>query len=144
MVQLPENRRFFQYLQSDSSLLGGNVIAIFSKKYGKDETPDINDVVSDSVEYICHTVINHGVELGLWTKYGNVQTNVQLDKVYFKDYVDRPWGGGAFWQVWQVDGDDIRFKELPTIYESAYRSVLFTPDCVYIKCLTGKFLGEDY
>ena len=32
-VELPDCKKYFQFLQSDSALLGGDVIAIFNEKY---------------------------------------------------------------------------------------------------------------
>ena len=34
-VELPDCKKYFQFLQSDSALLGGDVIAIFNEKYDK-------------------------------------------------------------------------------------------------------------
>lgn len=33
-VELPDCKKYFQFLQSDSALSGGEVIAIFNEKYG--------------------------------------------------------------------------------------------------------------
>ena len=64
-VELPDCKKYFQFLQSDSALLGGDVIAIFNEKYDKYQSPDVGDIVKGSVGYCCHTTINLGVKEGL-------------------------------------------------------------------------------
>ena len=77
-VELPDCKKYFQFLQSDSALLGGDVIVIFNEKYDKHQSPDVGDIVKGSVAYCCHTTINLGVKEGLWKKYGNTPTNSHL------------------------------------------------------------------
>ena len=42
-VELPDCKRYFQYLQSDATWLGGNVIAIFENKYAPAYS-DLSDI----------------------------------------------------------------------------------------------------
>lgn len=138
-VELPECKRYFQFLQSDSSFLGGNVIAIFNKKYAKSELPDIGDIARGTVECYCHTNINYGVELGLWKKYGNTPACVDLSNIYFRNYVDER----NCWHIWRVNEELRSYEEVPDQFRDSYITYLFPPKCVYHKIRYGEFLGQD-
>lgn len=138
-VDLPDCKRYFQYLQSDSSLLGGNVIAIFENKYDTTESPSIDDIAKGPVEYYCHTNINYGVELGLWKKYGNAPACSDLSDIYFRNYVDEK----KCWHIWRANEELQSFAEIPDQFRDSYITYLFPPKCVYHKFVYGKFLGQD-
>lgn len=142
-VELPDCKRYFQYLLSDSTWLGGNVIAIFENKYDKSESPDKNEIVTGPVEYYCHTNINFGMELGLWKKYGNAPACSDLSDIYFRNYIDEEWIGLKCWRVWRVNEEFISFDELPVRFKDSYSTDLFSPKNVYHKIKYGRFLGQD-
>ena len=58
-VELPDCKKYFQFLQSDSALLGGDVIAIFNEKYDKHQSPDVGDIVKGSVAADAKPLDNH-------------------------------------------------------------------------------------
>ncbi|MDE6872081.1 MAG: hypothetical protein K2J62_08200 [Bacteroidales bacterium] len=143
-VELPDCKRYFQFLQSDSSMLGGNVIAIFNNKYDKFESPSLDDIAKGAVEYYCHTNINLGVKLGLWKKYGNAPACSDLSDIYFKNYVDEELIGLKCWRVWRVNEEFMFFNELPARFKHSYSTLLFSPKSVYHKLKYGNFLGRDF
>lgn len=138
-VELPDCKRYFQFLQSDSALLGGDVIAIFDEKYDKHKYPDVVDVVKGSVEYCCHTNINQGIKEGLWKKYGNTPANIELTNIYFRNYVDEPSIGKQCWHIWQINGTIFTFNEIPDHLVNSYVTYLYPPKYVYHKILCGNF-----
>ena len=142
-VELPDCKRYFQYLQSDATWLGGNVIAIFENKYDKSESPDKNEIAKGPVEYYCHTNINFGVELGLWKKYGNAPAYSDLSDIYFRNYIDEEWIGLKCWRVWRVNEEFMSFDELPDQFRDSYSTYLFSPKSVYHKIKYGRCLGQD-
>lgn len=143
-VELPECKRYFQYLQSDASLLGGNVIAIFEKKYDKSESPAKEDIVIGPVEYYCHTNINFGVELGLWRKYGNAPACSDINEIFFRNYVDESIVGVQCWHVWKINQRLLSYKKLPRRFSNAYITYPFSPDSVYHKIRYGSFPEEKW
>lgn len=144
-VELPDCKRYFQYLQSDLAWLGGNVIAIFKNKYDKSESPDLDDIVKGPVEYYTHTNVTFGINLGLWTRCGNALACSDLSDIYFRNYIDDEWIGLKCWRVWRVnDKGFMCFDELPERYKDAYTTLLFSPYSVYEKFRYGKFTGKDY
>lgn len=143
-VELPDCKRYFQYLQSDSTWLEGNVIAIFENKYDKSELPPIDDIVRGPVEYYCHTNINLGVKFGLWKKYGNAPACSDLSDIYFRNYIDEELIGLKCWRVWRVNEAFMCFDELPSRFKDSYSTYLFSPYSVYKKFRYGKFTGKDY
>ena len=140
---MPDCKRYFQFLQSDSSLLGGNVITIFNNKYDTTESPSLDDIAKGAVEYYCHTNINFGVELGLWKKYGNAPAHLDLSDIYFRNYIDEEWIGLKCWRVWRVNEEFMSFDELPDQFRDSYSTYLFSPKSVYHKIKYGRFLGQD-
>lgn len=142
-VELPDCKKYFQFLQSDSALLGGDVIAIFNEKYDKHLSPDVGDIIKGSVEYCCHTTINLGVKEGLWKKYGNTPTNIELSNIYFRNYVDEPCIKKRCWHIWQVNGAIHSFDEIPDYVVNSYVTYLFPPQSVYHKIMYGCFIGEE-
>ncbi len=138
-VELPDCKRYFQFLGSDSSLLGGNVIAIFRDRHDKSASPEVNDIIKGPVEYYSHTNINYGVELGLWKKYGNAPACNDLSRIYFRNYVDER----NIWHIWRANEKLLSFAKVPYKFRKAYITYLFPPHCVCHKFMYGRFLGED-
>ena len=143
-VQLADCKKYFQFIQTDSSLLGGDIIVIYSRKYDKNESPIIEDIVKDTIEYCCHTFINLGVKEGLWKKYGNTPTNIELSNIYFRNYIDEPIIRKRCWHIWQVNGAIHSFDEIPDYVVNSYVTYLFPPQSVYHKIMYGRFLGEEF
>jgi hypothetical protein len=81
-VQLADCKKYFQFIQTDSSLFGGDIIVIYSRKYDKSESPIIEDIVNGTIEYCCHTNVSRGIKEGLWRKYGNGPTYIDLSNIY--------------------------------------------------------------
>ncbi len=141
-VELPDCKRYFQFLGSDSSLLGGNVIAIFRDRHDKSASPEVNDIIKGPVEYYCHTTINYGVELGLWKKYDNAPACNDLSRIYFCNCFDL--AIIQRWYVWKINEKQLSFSRLPYRFRNAYITCLFSPTDVYHKIQYGKFKCGKY
>ena len=102
-VQLADCKKYFQFVQTDSSLLGGDIIVIYSRKYDKNESPIIEDIVKDTIEYCCHTCVSRGIKEGLWRKYGNGPIYIDLSNTYFRNYVNEPCLGIQGWHIWKAN-----------------------------------------
>ena len=87
--------------------------------------------------------INLGVKEGLWKKYGNTPTNIELSNIYFRNFVDAPCIGERCWHIWQVNGAILSFDEIPDYVVNSYVTYLFPPESVYHKMMYGCFTGEE-
>ena len=142
-VQLADCKKYFQFVQTDSSLLGGDIIVIYSRKYDKNESPTIEDIVKDTIEYCCHTNVSRGIKEGLWRKYGNGPTYIDLSNIYFRNYINEPCLGIQRWHIWKANEELMCFDKIPEQYAYSYITYLFPVESVYHKIAFGKFIGED-
>jgi len=62
--------RYFWDVATDSTQLGGAIIVLFRRSYPKDSVPDLDEIISDDVDFYCHTMPLVGKKLGLWEKVG--------------------------------------------------------------------------
>ena len=88
-----------QFILVDSSCLGGWCIRVFKKEYATEDKPDMEDVISDKVDFYCLTyAIGHGVLDELWTKAGKSKELGSFDNIVFKQK-DIIHGG---WRIWRA------------------------------------------
>jgi hypothetical protein len=66
-------RKYFQYIADDITMLNSRVIRIFKKIYSSEDNPDLNKVVKDEIDFYVHLFINNGVKMNLWEKVGNIK-----------------------------------------------------------------------
>lgn len=142
-VELPDCKRYFQFLQIDTSWLYGDVIAIFSNKYDISESPDVNDIVKGPVEYYCHTSVNCGVKLGMWKKYGNAPSYTDMSAIYFRNFTESLFEGKGHWHIWRVNEKLQSFDKIPEQFRDSYVTYLFSPYSVDHKIRYGKFPGQN-
>ena len=72
-----KNKRFFQYITTDMSVLNSSVIRVFKKTYPIDWKPDMDVIVDDEVDFYAHTVLSVGIRNNTWYKVGtNPQTAI--------------------------------------------------------------------
>jgi len=85
VASLNEGKKYFQYLVSDNTQLGGDVIRVFKKKYSADENPELEDVVNGEVDFHTHVFLNVGNKEGAWEKRGNVPFGGQVNVIFRSD-----------------------------------------------------------
>ncbi len=117
-----DQKRYFQYVCKDLSLLNGDVIRVFSRSYAITASPTVEEIICDEVDCYMHTAVGAGVKFGLWTYYGR-NKNVGSKEVYFRDANDYGHYPGERivshnWTVWKINGG----KE---ICRHASRGILF-------------------
>ena len=80
-------------------MLGRRCIRVFKKEYATEDKPDMEDVISDKVDFYCLTyAIGHGVLDELWTKAGKSIELGSFDNIVFKQK-DIIHGG---WRIWRA------------------------------------------
>lgn len=85
-VKLDEKTKgYLQFLFSDASQLGGNVIRVFYKHYPIDAEPTIEEIVSGEIAFYTHTYLSYGIWNDTIVKVGSVKgvRDVKLPGVIF-------------------------------------------------------------
>lgn len=142
----PRIKRYMQFILVDSSCLGGWCIRVFKKEYATEDKPDMEDVISDKVDFYCLTyAIGHGVLDELWTKAGKSKELGSFDNIVFKQK-DIIHGG---WRIWRARQEVKHYKTLPKKYVKASKGALLAPMSVVNRIRTGRWMDipnvyDDY
>mgnify|MGYP003609227087 FL=1 len=138
-----DQKRYFQYVCKDLSLLNGDVIRVFSRSYAMTASPTVEEIICDEVDCYMHTAVGAGVKFGLWTYYGRSK-NVGSKEVYFRDANDYGHYPGERivshnWTVWKINGERKYVGTLPEEYYSAYIGLLFSPFSAAYRITYGRY-----
>lgn len=138
---LPRGRkRYMQFVIVDSSQLGASGVRVFKEEYAAEETPSIQEIVRDSVDFYCNTrAIGQGILHGLWSYYGKSADLGDLNAMVFRTF-DRGIPG-AFpqrWRVWIASHEDKYYRVLPRRYLSADDGGMIPPIMVLYRILYGR------
>ncbi len=118
-----EYKRFFQYFCDDMEQLNSSVIRVFKKRYSMDYNPNVEEIVSDEVDFYTHTIIRYGIEWGYWYKVG--KSNGE-----FEEEIKIPLFGSCFdmsyensqcrkvdpntnWYIWNINQPETKIGILP-------------------------------
>ena len=137
--------KYFQLVAYDSSQLNSDVIRAFSIRYQNEDSPELEEVVQDEVDFHAHCVAKLGLKLGHWNKVGNVSPVLPIS-VWFRDTNDAgfPAGGqpvkiSSKWYVWRVNEEFQRVGRLTGAHRDAEIGVVVTPGDIVTRMKTGKY-----
>ena len=126
-------KRYMQYVVSDLTQLNSDVLRIFKHVYQINETPTLEKIVKDDIDYYTHGDSKFGIKMEAWTLYGNISDVGDYSNVWFKgkrDYTDVK--NSNDWYVWKIGGDHIsvnfeKTKELKAHLGlvNPYKSILY-------------------
>ena len=141
-IPLPDNRkRYLQFVIVDSSQLGAWCVRVFKKDYSIDETPSVEDIVKDSVDFYCNTrAIGRGVQYGLWSYYGKSSNRGNLDDIVFRTFQGEiPGLSQQRWRVWVASKSPKYFSVLPQKYLKAADGSMCPPIWVIYRIIAGRW-----
>lgn len=143
-IPLDNKKRYMQFVVVDSSQLGGWGIRIFKKEYSLEDTPSIENILADEVDFYCLTyAIGHGVLDGLWKKYGKSKDCGDLNRIIFRTYQEGILTNQkSFWYVWRACQRDKRYKVLPNRYLSVAYGAVMHPISVINRIKTGRWYAR--
>ena len=105
-----DNKRYFQLIAFDLTMLNSDVIRAFKARYPLDAEPDISEVVHDEVDFHTHVAVNLGVKMGQWDKVGNSAEIGPPFSLIFRDTLDYmrkvgqpPVVISSNWRVWHIN-----------------------------------------
>ena len=126
-------KKYMQYIVSDLTQLNSDVLRIFKHVYQINETPTLEEIVKDDVDYYTHGDSRFGGKMNAWTLYGNINDVGDYSNVWFKskrDYTNEK--NEDDWHVWKIGGEqnhaDLRkTKELKAYLGlvNPYTSILY-------------------
>ena len=56
-------KRYYQYIAADITQLNSEVIRVFSRNYKTNESPDVDEVIDDTIDFYAHVVCKLGIKL---------------------------------------------------------------------------------
>lgn len=141
-IALPDQQKvFFQYVCDDASQLGSNIIGVFQKKYGIDDSPDVQDILNGAVDFWVHVVLGLGINMHLWKFYAN-GSPARLPSVRFRissDYGNPSVTKSANWWVWKV-GEKHQFAgNDPKLLNESEIGIVVNPKAVVERVHTGRY-----
>lgn len=77
--------RFLQYVMLDPSEMNSEVVRIFKYESKQTEEAELKDVVKSGVDFYVHVVVKLGIQLGIWTKVGNLPIENGFEPPRFRD-----------------------------------------------------------
>jgi len=136
-----QNKKYFQYVANDLSMLNSDGIRVFKTSYSAVEQPDPKKIVADAVEFHAHVVIKWGVEMGLWHKVGHCG-DIGRQDVFFRDSGD--YGNPEIlvshnWWVWKVNEEHVHVGALVGDHQKAEIGIVVSPLDVVHRIRTGKY-----
>ena len=113
-------KRYLQYVAKDRTDLNSDVLRIFKSLYPVSETPSLESIVSDEVDFYTHSSAKLGLQLGCWKKIGNSQETGTL-KIRFKQCIDLDSDKNDVftsdnWVIWTINEDRVFIGKLPQDY----------------------------
>ena len=125
---------------NDLTQLNSDVIRAFKKTYPIDCKPDLQEVVSDEVDFYAHVVTKRGIKMKLWEKAGNAPVPYKLDVVFrnTNDYGERvPFS--ERWHVWRPNEEFQDVGRLTGDYRKADIGIVVTPEDIVHRMRSGHY-----
>ncbi|MCM1501406.1 MAG: immunity 26/phosphotriesterase HocA family protein [Bacteroidales bacterium] len=130
---------YFQFIAIDFTLLDGDTLRVFKRRYSQDESPSIETILDDEVSFYTHVFMRKGLKQNLWIKYGHSDELGDLSKAIFKNWNDFY----NWWNYWVVNGPFMKSIRLPKKFANADVGVLVQPSDLIRKIETGYYLKSE-
>jgi hypothetical protein len=139
------NKKYFQYVAIDNTMLGSSVIVAFKKEYGYNDSPELEKIIKDEVDFYAHLFIGLGYKMNLWEKVGNVKSTKKIDCL-FRDCLDYGIKAGEEsndisekWRVWRINEPMKFVGKLEGENRKAEIGMVMPPQLIVERIWTGKY-----
>lgn len=135
-------KRFFQYVANDITQLNSSVIRVFRKKYNIDYKPNIEEIVTDKIDFYAHTVLRWGIEKGTWYKIGKTMNIGDTENIMFKKFSDVNYSNqikSYNWFIWKINHKSIYIGEMKKQYKDYNYGSVMPYSQIYDKIKTGEY-----
>ena len=147
-VQLGENqKKYFQFVTRDLSQLSSDVIRAFRESYQVDECPSVDKVITGDTDFYAHCLINVGVKMNLWEKFGNSPDDGLMDDVIFRsstDYGRHQIAVSKNWWVWKPNEERRFIGAMQDEFRHACLGLVVTPDDIVYRMRNGDYGIKKY
>ncbi len=145
--------RFLQFIGWDKSLygMGADVIRIFKKRYPKNQSPSLTEIVEDDVDFHAHIYgVTYGLKEGLWERVGNMKENLGTKIPMFykspmrgnlKDPLPKP--NEKLWILYYMSGKDWWASENDVRKTNADQGGVMPPIHAVERIKNGKYITVD-
>lgn len=153
-VLLHDRRKvYLQYIGTDALQIKTHVIRVFKNRYSAESNPDIEEIVSDSVEFYAHVIsVEFGIQDGTWQRIGNSKNLGDPRDAFFRDPGDSAvkresglWGMpevSKTWYLWRLgDSEKVFVKQLIGKDTEADRGSAMWPAHIIERIETGRYSG---
>lgn len=139
---------YLQYIVRDLTQLNSDVVRVFRERYGADEHPDLESVVTGEVDFYAHCVTKWGVKLGFWDRVANVPYVGKVDTLFrdSSDVGNHQVKKSEGWWVWKVNEEQVFVGSLEGAFRMAEIGVVINPASIVHRMKTGSydFVYPDY
>jgi hypothetical protein len=107
------NKKYFQYIISDQTLLNSDVIRAFKEVYPIKAEPNLSQIVKGEVDFYTHCVTKIGLKMNFWEFVGNIKEIGSTTDILFRATDDYAWKDGEGpikvskkWHIWHINDND--------------------------------------
>ena len=133
--------RYFWYVGIDNTQLNSAIIVVFRSNYSKSEPVDLDEIISDEIDFYCHTFVLVGKRLGFWKKVGFRKVTRSFYMLFrdTNDYGDPKIQTSDQWYIWKPNGPFQMVGRLTGENTKAEIGVVVPADSVVARIKTGSY-----
>jgi hypothetical protein len=139
-------KKHFQLIAFDLTMLNSDVIRAFKAKYPIDKTPELELIIKDEVDFYAHCVTKAGLKMGFWDKVGNIADTGKTEHILFrgtKDYINKHITISKEWWIWKINEEQEYVDKLKGQNRIAEIGLVFAPQRIVNRMQTGHY-GIQY
>ena len=143
-VKFDTSKKYLQYIGRDLTQLNSDIVRAFKKKYDIEYNPDINEIVSDEVDFYAHCDTAAGIKRECWEKVGKSVDIGTFDKILFRSSSDI--GNPSIkisekWWIWKPNEEHIYVGKLTGLNRLAEPGGVYPPAKIVSRMITGEYGG---
>ena len=141
-VKFDTSKKYLQYIGRDLTQLNSDIVRAFKKKHDIEYNPDINEIVSDEVDFYAHCDTAAGIKRDCWEKIGKSEDIGTLDYILFRSSSDI--GNISIkisenWWVWKPNEEEVYVGKLTGRNRLAERGGVYPPEKIVRRMITGDY-----
>lgn len=134
-------RKYFQFVAVDLTQLNSDVIRVFQTTYSQDQSPSLENIVKDEVQFYAHCVTKLGIKLGYWQRLGNVAEVGTVDVLFRSsgDSGNPKVHTSEKWWVWRVNEQQVFVGRLEGAHRDAEIGLVVNPADIVNRMKSGNY-----
>lgn len=143
-------KAYFQYVAKDRTQLNSSTIRAFKRRYPMDYKLNIEEVLSDEVDFYAHVILRSGIAEGVWYKVGKSKDLGEPWKMNFRCLVPNVayilMGKSVMeWHIWRLNLPEKVYQTLTReLWERTDPGAVFSYEHIYPRLRDGRYeVGID-